>query len=84
MQIIQQKMQAMAAASGKGGAKGPSESINFKYMPPEGKSQMAAQAGIQLSPESAAAHEEASRPTPAAPGGGRSLLSKVPVAPNNQ
>jgi hypothetical protein len=32
-------------------AKTPSESISFKDLPPEGKTQMAAQAGIQLTPE---------------------------------
>jgi hypothetical protein len=31
--------------------KGPSRSISFKDLPPEGKTQLAAQAGIQLSPE---------------------------------
>ena len=35
-------------------AKAPSESISFKDMPAEGQIQMAAQAGIQLSPESIA------------------------------
>jgi hypothetical protein len=32
-------------------AKGPSESIAFKDLPPEGQAQMAAQAGITLSPQ---------------------------------
>ena len=32
--------------------KGPSESINFKDLPPEGKVQLAAKAGIQLDPQS--------------------------------
>lgn len=37
--------------------KGPSESISFKDLPPEGKVQMAAKAGIQLSPEEIAMQE---------------------------
>lgn len=35
----------------------PSESISFKDLPPEGKAQMAAQAGIQLDPGTIAAHD---------------------------
>jgi hypothetical protein len=35
-------------------AKGPSTSIQFKDLPPEGKVQLAAQAGINISPEQAA------------------------------
>jgi hypothetical protein len=31
--------------------KGPSESISFKDLPPEGKAQMAQKVGIELSPE---------------------------------
>ncbi len=38
--------------------KGPSESISFKDLPPEGQSQMAAQAGIDISPDALAAHAE--------------------------
>lgn len=38
-------------------AKGPSESISFKDLPPEGKVQMAAKAGIQLSPQEIAEQE---------------------------
>jgi hypothetical protein len=38
--------------------KAPSESINFKDLPPEGQSQMAAQAGIDLSPETLASHAD--------------------------
>ncbi len=38
--------------------KGPSESIAFKDLPPEGQAQMAAQAGIQLSPEALQQHAE--------------------------
>ncbi len=40
-------------------AKGPSESIAFKDLPPEGQVQMAAQAGINLSPEQMAQHAAA-------------------------
>ncbi len=39
-------------------AKGPSESISFKDLPPEGKAQMAQQAGIQLNPEELAQQEK--------------------------
>lgn len=35
----------------------PSESINYKDLPPEGQSQMAAQAGIQLHPQQIADHQ---------------------------
>lgn len=38
--------------------KPPSRSISFKDLPPEGKVQMAGQAGIQLSPESASRQEQ--------------------------
>ena len=79
MALIQQRIQAAASAAGKDGAKGPSESINFKDLPPDGKTQMAAQAGIRLDAEAVAAHEVASSPTPAVPGDGRTLLSKVPT-----
>lgn len=37
--------------------KGPSESISFKDLPPEGQAQMAAQAGIQLDPQILAQHQ---------------------------
>lgn len=53
--------------------KPPNESINFKDLPPEGKSQMAAKVGIQLHPEGIAAHDahlksgEGSAPVPALP-----------------
>lgn len=36
----------------------PSQSINFKDLPPDGKAQLAAKAGINLHPEALAAHEE--------------------------
>lgn len=48
--------QANAGAAG-GGKKGPNESINFKDLPPEGKAQMAKQAGIDLHPAAVAAHD---------------------------
>jgi hypothetical protein len=38
-------------------AKPPSESIAFKDLPPEGQAQMAAQAGITLSPQQMADHQ---------------------------
>lgn len=38
-------------------AKAPSESISFKDLPPEGQAQMAAQAGIQLSPQQIQAND---------------------------
>ncbi len=44
--------------------KGPSESISFKDLPPEGQVQMARQAGINISAESAKAHMEAQKPKP--------------------
>ena len=53
-QVIQQRQQAAQSA-----AKPPSESISFKDLPPEGQSQMAKQAGIDLHPEAIAAHTAA-------------------------
>jgi hypothetical protein len=38
--------------------KGPSESINFKDLPPEGQAQMAQQAGITLTPEALKTHAD--------------------------
>jgi hypothetical protein len=69
-QAIQMKQAAQAGAGGKP----PSESINFKDLPPEGKAQMAKKAGIDLHPEAVAAHEEH------AAGRGRS----TPVIPQPQ
>ena len=54
---IQQAIQMKQAAAGSG-AKPPGETISFKDLPPEGKVQMARQAGIDLNPEAVAAHEE--------------------------
>lgn len=77
---VQQVMQARQQAAQGGGAKPPSESINFKDLPPEGKAQMAKQAGIELSPESAAAHEASQKPQPAQ---GRDVINSVPIAPKS-
>jgi len=46
------------------GQKPPSESIAFKDLPPEGQVQMAAQAGIAISPDQVVEHEEAMKPEP--------------------
>lgn len=56
--------------------KGPSESISFKDLPPEGKAQMAAKVGIQLDPAVIAAEEAAK----AAPGMGSSMPGEQPEA----
>lgn len=45
-------------AQKKSAAKPPSESINFKDLPPEGQAQMAKQAGLELHPEALAAYNE--------------------------
>lgn len=50
IQAIQMRSQASQ--------KPPSEAISFKDLPPDGKAQMAAQAGIHLHPEGIAAHDE--------------------------
>lgn len=42
----------------------PSQSISFKDLPPEGKSQMAAKVGISLHPEGIAAHDQLHNPPP--------------------
>src|SRR3990167_6064125 len=54
-QRIQQVVEARKNASA---AKPPSESINFKDLPPEGQAQMAEQAGLKLHPEALAAFHE--------------------------
>ena len=55
-------MKDMGANQGQGGQEGqvkpPSESISFKDLPPEGKVQMAQQAGIQLNPQQMAQYEQ--------------------------
>lgn len=43
------------------GDKGPSRSISFKDLPPDGKAQLAAQAGIQINPSQIAADEQADK-----------------------
>lgn len=69
---VQKVMQARQQAA-KGQEKPPSESINFKDLPPEGQSQMARKVGIELNPEGIAAYEmnqktgEGSAPAPALP-----------------
>lgn len=58
-QVLQQRAQAQAAAAQTGiEKKEPSKSINFKDLPPDGKAQLAKQAGIELHPEAIAAHDE--------------------------
>lgn len=54
-QAIDMRQQAAQAAAG-GAAKPPSESINYKDLPPEGQFQMAKKVGIELHPEGIAAH----------------------------
>ncbi len=44
--------------------KGPSESISFKDLPPEGQIQLARQAGINLTVDQAKAHIESQKPKP--------------------
>ena len=52
---VKQVIESRARAAGKP----PSESINFKDLPPDGQAQMAAKAGINLHPEAVAAHDAA-------------------------
>jgi hypothetical protein len=47
-----------------GEEKEPSKSISFKDLPPEGKVQLAQQAGIQIQPASMAAYEISNKPVP--------------------
>ena len=75
IQMKQQAAQAAAQMEAQKGKKGPSESISFKDLPPDGKTQMAEQAGIKLSEAGVAAHEQANKK----PVAGSSELSKVPV-----
>jgi hypothetical protein len=49
--IQQQQVPPQQAQTKQETPKGPSESINFKDLPPEGQTQMAAQAGIKLTPQ---------------------------------
>lgn len=64
---IQKVIQARQQAQQGAGNVPPKESINFKDLPPEGKAQMAAQAGIQLHPEGIAAHDTVSNQSNAVP-----------------
>lgn len=65
-QAVQMKMEAAANAA-KADDKGPSKSINYKDLPPDGQAQLAEQAGINLHPEALAAYddvvEQRSKPT---------------------
>lgn len=60
LQIKQVELERLMATPVESGEahKPPSESISFKDLPPEGQAQMAAQAGIVLSPQEMAAHQE--------------------------
>ena len=55
--IDHQQEQARIAQQG-GGQRPPSEAISFKDLPDSGKIQLASQAGIQLSPQDMAAHQQ--------------------------
>lgn len=55
---VQKAIQMKQQAAQNAGQKPPSESINYKDLPPEGKAQLAAKAGITLHPEGIAAHDE--------------------------
>jgi hypothetical protein len=59
LQIKQVELQRLMATPVETGEahKPPSESISFKDLPPEGQAQMAAQAGIMLSPQEMADHQ---------------------------
>jgi hypothetical protein len=59
LQIRQVELQRLMATPVESGEahKPPSESISFKDLPPEGQAQMAAQAGIMISPQEMAAHQ---------------------------
>lgn len=71
-QAIQMKQQAAQPVDK------PSESINFKDLPPDGKVQLAAKAGIQLHPEAVAAHEQHAATR------GRSIPAIQPAQPVGQ
>jgi len=88
--LVQQVVQQRAQAAQAGAKKPPSESINFKDLPPDGKAQLAAQAGINLDPNSIAEHEtakaNANKPPQGAPpqggeasGSGSNLLNQVNI-----
>lgn len=69
---VQSVIQRMQQSSQAAAAKPPAESINFKDLPPEGKAQMAKQAGITLDAEAIAAHagSQAAPTNPALPSEG--------------
>lgn len=73
-QVVKMKQDAAAAAA-QGEQKPPSESINFKDLPPEAQIQMLAQAGIQITPEQLLDHmalqhaKEVAKAPPTAPAG---------------
>lgn len=56
-QVIQQKQQAAQQVAQAGSSRPPSESISFKDLPPEGKVQLAKQAGIDITPQSVIEHD---------------------------
>lgn len=78
-QVVKMKQAAAAQAAQAGGQKAPSESISFKDLPPDGKVQLAAKAGITLHPEGVAAHEQLNRE-----GTGSNAEMDAAVAPANQ
>lgn len=72
-QAAQQQAQMQAQLEAMKQKSKPAESIRYSDLPPEGKLQLAAQAGIQLSPQSVAMHEAqqmaANQPAQQAPDG---------------
>lgn len=81
---VQQAIQIKQQMAQAGGAKPPSESINYKDLPPEGKAQLAAKAGIQLHPEGIAAHEEHTANRDQSPGNDEGLTQANAQNQNNQ
>lgn len=55
---VAQVLQAKQQAQGQAEKKAPSQSINFKDLPPEAQAQMLAEVGIHIHPEGIAAHNE--------------------------
>jgi hypothetical protein len=58
LEVERIKAEAMKPEEAPEADKGPSESISFKDMPAEGQAQMAAQAGIHLTPEALQQHAD--------------------------
>ncbi len=56
VQEVMQRQQAAAASAAQVPAKPPSESINYKDIPPDAQAQMLAKVGIEAHPEGIAAH----------------------------